>query len=62
MYIYIYIYIYMCVCVYIYIVYVCNKLLHLNFLSTGNFGIVHEAWHTKGNTQTKVAIKTLKGN
>ena len=34
----------------------------LVFFSTGNFGVVHEAWYTKENIQYKVAIKTLKGD
>ena len=32
------------------------------FFTAGNFGVVCEAYYTKANIETKVAIKTLKGD
>ena len=29
---------------------------------TGNFGVVYKALYAKENTETKVAVKTLKGD
>ena len=34
----------------------------LRIFTTGNFGVVYEAYYTKESIQTKVAIKTLKGD
>ena len=33
----------------------------LNVMITGNFGVVYKAWYSHEDTQTKVAIKTIKG-
>ena len=33
----------------------------LNVMITGNFGVVHKDWYSCEDTQTKVAIKTIKG-
>ena len=32
------------------------------FFTAGNFGVVYKAWYTQESVQTKVAIKTLKGD
>ena len=34
----------------------------LRFFTAGNFGVVHIAYYTREDVQTKVAIKTLKGD
>ena len=34
----------------------------MRYFTTGNFGVVHEAYYTREDVQTKVAIKTLKGD
>ena len=36
--------------------------VHPEIFTTGNFGVVYKAWHTKENNRIKVAIKTLKGS
>ena len=40
-----------------------NYLYYLYLLyTTGNFGVVYQAWYSQENSHTKVAIKTLKGD
>ena len=42
-----------------------NIIIHATcwiFFTIGNFGVVHEAYYTREGVQTKVAIKTLKGD
>ena len=34
----------------------------LGFFTTGNFGVVYEAYYIKEDSETKVAIKTLQGD
>ena len=41
---------------------VCSYMLHLDIFTTGNFGVVYKAYYTREGVQTKVAIKTLKGD
>ena len=37
-------------------------MLHLENFTAGNFGVVYKAYYTREGIQTKVAIKTLKGD
>ena len=53
----------------IYVLYVfakrMNIIIHATcwiFFTTGNFGVVYKAYYTREGVQTKVAIKTLKGD
>ena len=39
-----------------------KSILYPKYFFTGHFGVVYKAFYTNDNQQTKVAIKTLKGN
>ena len=49
---------YACLMIYMYVA-TCYILI---FFITGNFGVVYKAYYTREGVQTKVAIKTLKGD